>query len=490
MNNGFLGIDLGTSSVKAVVTEPTTGVIGTGRVSYQSYSHQPGWSEQNPEEWWNAAATAVRSALDQAGTSREVCVTGIGITGQMHSFVLINKNQRAIRNAITWMDTRSQDLVNTIQSTIDENGFTKKIWNHVSPGLTLAPLLWLKQHEPDSLKQASALLTAKDYIRMRLTGKIGADPTDGSATLLMDIENRRWLPEVLELFHIPTNILPPLSDPWELAGEVLPRHLEDLGLPSSKPVYAAVGCGDQQAAALANSINRNGDLQIMLGTGGQIASQIDHVPYHPVEGLNLFCSNKGWLLQASIQNGGSALAWVQNTFHAHWKEYEEAIDNTNIEQAPFFLPYLMAERTTMLTSNTAGCWSNILTSTTRQEMLYSSIEGVAFGLADAFEKIRENLPSITQIRLGGGGIRSSQYTQLLCDIIGSPMAVIPEENTTAIGAAICGGTAAGMFKNIEEAADALSPKKTTYIVPNMKRHEQLRNRQEQFQKLKTHVLAV
>ena len=497
MFSTLLGIDAGTSSVKVIVADPSRGVLGTASRAYRNEAPHPGWSEQDPEEWWSATVAAAAEALEQARKQGNVVVRGIAVTGQMHSFVLVDRQYRPLRRAITWLDTRARDLVPEIQSVLDAKGLSRGIANRVASGLTLPPLVWLRRNEPEILNRAAALLMVKDYLRLRLTGTIGADPTDGSATLLMDVGRRQWIPELEALFGVSQEILPPLSDPWEVAGTVRADLHQQFGgrstggAPMGEDIVVAVGSGDQQAAALANGVLRPGVIQMMVGTGGQIATPLDHLPEEPPVTLNHFCHHRNWLAQGSIQNGGAALTWVQNLLGAEWRDYETAMHSADLMEAPLFVPYLTGERTPLMDAGATGSWMRLRQTTSRDDLLYAAVEGVVFGFTDALDEVRRQAGGGQgfEIRVGGGGTRSTRYIRLLCDVVGEPLTVMPHGNTTALGAAILGGVAAGTFSDLDQGVAALGVGTATVIQPDMERHHLLSQRRDLFHRLRRDSLT-
>ncbi|SIQ60039.1 xylulokinase [Alkalispirochaeta americana] len=491
----LIGIDIGTSSVKVCVLQEDRGVLGEGQASYVTVSPRPGWAEQDPEAWWKGTLEALGEALhkarDGAGRSgRALEIKGIGVTGQMHSFVLLDKNHQVLRPAVTWMDSRAKALVPEVLGTLERHGMEQRVMNAPAPGLTALPLLWLARTEPEVFSRASVLLTAKDYIRFRLTGHLASDPTDASATLLFDVPGRVWLENLQELFGFSGDILPPLQDSWVQGGALREELFSAFGV--NRPVPVAQGCGDQQAAALATGMISPGVIQMMLGTGGQISSPLARCPRTIPEGLNLFCHHRDWLVQGSVQNAGSALAWVQGVLGASWLELEEAARTVqagrgghDVASLPFFVPYLTGERSPVMAPEATGSWRFLRQSTSREDLLYAALEGVVFSLTGALAKVREivfepsgDFSGEGRVRLGGGGTRSEAYVQLLCDSLGEPLTVLSEMNSTARGAALLGGVAAGCYSSLEEGVRVLAIKPERVVYPRLSRTDWLRERRE------------
>lgn len=479
----LLGIDLGTSSVKVVVVDPSLGICGEGRGIYETYTPQSNWAEQYAEDWWSATCQATRQAIDMAEQERPCNVVGLGLTGQMHSFVLIDKSGKPLRPAITWLDSRASGLVEEVQRKIAAEHLTHVIANESSASLTLVQLLWLLRNEPDVVTQGTALLMAKDYVRYRMTGEIGADVTDASATMMMNIVERTWLgPELEALFGIPQQLLPTLHNSYNPAGSIQPTVASVFaGQGQKEPPVVAFGSGDQQAAALANGIIHPGMIQVMMGTGGQIATPIEEIPATPKRSLNYFCHHQDWIAQGSLQNAGSALGWAMNVLNANWEDVERAAHKQNIEACPTFIPYLTGERTPVMDSQASGAWMGLRNSMTKEDLLYAVVEGVIFSFTDALKEVS---PTFDHIRLGGGGSQSRGYTQLLSNSIGSPLHRMPSGNTSALGAAILGGIASHVFGSLSEGTQRVGLQPGEVVEPDMHQHTLLTRRYQLFQEVR------
>ncbi len=281
--------------------------MGYASGNYQTLSPHTGWAEQNPEDWWNRTYEALNTALSIARSNARTGVhgAGIGLTGQMHSLVLLNGTGTPVRPAIVWLDSRARTLVPEIHNTLETNNLLNCVKNRVAPGLTLSPLVWLQRNEPQALACAETLLLPKDYIRFRLTNTLGTDMTDASGTLLYDIPARSWSADILSAFNLPPSILPDIAAPSEPAATVAAELANSLGL-DNQPIVAT-GAADQQASTLATGVLKPGLVQMMLGTGVQIASPTASGELELNGSLNYFCHHEGWLVQGSVQNGGSAL---------------------------------------------------------------------------------------------------------------------------------------------------------------------------------------
>ncbi len=482
MSDGLVGIDIGTSSVKVLVVRTDGSVLAQASRSYETYSPETGWAEQNPDEWLAGTQDAASEALLNARErDRHLRVRSVGFTGQMHSFVLLDEHGCVLRPAITWMDSRARDLVGETSCRLEEHNLFGQLQNVPAPGLTLLPLLWLTRNEPEVLDRAHTLLLAKDYLRYRMTGHLATDKTDASGTLLVDMPKRKWMKGLSRVFDLNLDILPEIREPWAHTGTTSGMP-EDLRLMEGVP--AATGCADQQAAALANGVLTPGIVQIMLGTGSQIATPVPVCPRVMDRTLNVFCHHKGWLLQGSVQNAGSALNWVRRLLGSEWSDFEAAIASTDPAPAPFFVPYLTGERTPIMDASATGAWINLRQSHGRADLLYAGIEGVVFGIADALDAITASVgTSGWDIRIGGGGSRSDHYLSLLSDATNSDLHVLPESNSTALGAAILGGVAAGVFTDLEDGVARMAIATDRVIEPDSRRHQMLVERRMRWKDL-------
>lgn len=485
----LVGIDLGTSSVKALLLRMDGTVLAQASREYENTAPNSGWSEQDPEVWVSSAAEVVAEAFHRAEQSSfvgSVIPRGIGVTGQMHSFVLVGTNGEPVRPAITWLDTRAGDLVDEVGARLESAGLQERVGNRPASGLTVPPLLWLSRNEPEVLERSRVILNAKDYLRFRLTGQLHADPSDASAMLLIDLCTRAWLPEVFDEFSIPQTLAPALLNSWESAGVVVSPQFE-----RCRGIPVATGCGDQQAATVATGVLRPGTLQLMLGTGAQVAAPVDSPVNPSLDTLNLFCHHHKWLLQGSVQNSGSALSWIRGIFGIEWDEVVQAAAVSDRTHVPYFLPYLTGERTPIMNSRAGGGWLEMRSGTSRNDLIVSAVEGVAFGAADAVDAVIDGLGADDDlvVRVSGGGSRGRDYLTLMADAIGRPLSVLPDLNATAVGAAILGGVAAGIFETLEDAARQLSVDPKMTVDPQPVRMSQLAERRNRMHELRDGYLS-
>jgi xylulokinase len=443
--SAVLGLDLGTSQVKALLWAPDGTVLGQGSAGYQVSTPRPGWAETVPEHWWQATCIAVRAAVGPASAE----VAGLAVAGQMHGLILCTERAVALRPAITWLDRRAEAEANDYQQLPED--LRTPLGNAPSPGMAGPILLWLSRHEPDVYWQARWMLQPKDWLRLRLTGHAAADPTDASGTLLFDLVRGEWATDLARALGLRTDLLPALRSPAEIAGPLLPAAAEHLGLHPGLPV--AIGAADTAASLLAAQLPAGWGL-LTLGTGGQLvvptapAAPDSNIPFPDNPDLagtvNLFRSVDGgtyWL--AGAQNVGMALDWVRRTLGASWEELYGTAGRPWSADTPVFLPYLAGERWDH--RGTGGAWIGLTLAHQRDDLLRAALEGVAFLLRDKLDALRAHwTPGPAAIQLAGGGSRSLAWRQLLADALAVPLYPVGDGWLTARGAALLAAAATGL----------------------------------------------
>ena len=447
--SALLGLDLGTSSVKAIVLGLDGRILGEGVATYDDARPHPGWSEQDPEAWWRGSCDAVRMAREAATRDGgAVDVLAIGLSGQMHTLVLVDAALRPIRPAITWMDTRGEPWLERVRSAISAEGLDAELANPAVLGPTLLPLLWLHEHEPGVLERASTLLLAKDALRSRLTGEAASEPTDASATLLFDVPARAWSLRTARRFGLPEALFPTLGRSADAAGPLRPSAAADLGVPPGIPV--AFGAGDQQAAAVGMGTLGVGDAQLMVGTGAQALAVRADATADPAGRLHTFCHVDGFVQQASVNNAGAALDWVRRLLGLSWAQlYAAPLDAPG---APAFVPFLTGERTPVMKGHARGAWLGLGTSTDASALAGAAVAGVVTSIADAIDALRSRGPLGPVVRASGGGMRDAAFAQAVADAMEVSVEVVERGAASAVGAALLGGVAAGVFADPTEAS--------------------------------------
>jgi len=460
----LLGLDLGTGSVKALSMSETGAVHGEASVTYAVRSPRTGWAESLPEDWWEAAAEAVREAVGPRGEQ----VSAIGLSGQMHGVVLTDASGRSLRPAVLWADTRSREQLDDYRA-LDES-LRRRLANPPAVGMAGPSLLWLRGHEPETYGAARWALQPKDWLRLRLTGEAAAEPSDASATLLYDLESDGWSFETADALGLRTDFLAPLAGPADAAGRLTPEAAEYLGLPAGLPV--AAGAADTAAAVLGAGLRGSDPPQLTVGTGGQILALREDLAPDPNGRVHLY--RTAWeepgrfYSMAAIQNAGLALEWTRKVLGASWEDvYREAFDVSPGAEDLLFLPYLSGERTPHFDPDARGAWTGLGLNHGRGHLLRAALEGVAFALREGLEALEATGVSTPELRLAGGGTADDAWRQLLADVLGRPLRLLPDSIAAAAsahGAAILAGLASGVYETPEDVL-ALAPETRETVHP-------------------------
>ncbi|MDP9485608.1 MAG: xylulokinase [Actinomycetota bacterium] len=435
----FLGLDLGTGSVKALVLDEGGEVRGEGSAPYRVHAPSPGWAESDPQDWWIAAAEATRAATGPRGERIEA----VGLSGQMHGVVLSDEAGSPVRPAITWADARAREQLEAYGRL--DTGLRGRLGNPPWVGMAGPSLLWLRDNEPENYRAARWALQPKDWLRLRLTGEAASEPTDASATLLYDVEGDGWAFDVVEALGLRAELLASLKDPARVAGQLGREAADYFRLPAGTPV--AAGAADTAAAVLGSGL-RPGAVQLTVGTGGQIVALRDEPVAYPEGGVHLYRAATGhlWYSMAAVQNAGLALEWARGLLGASWPEvYEEAFSVPAGAEGVTFLPYLTGERTPHFDPDVRGAWSGMGLKHGRGHLMRAALEGVGFSLRQALEALEKTGLRAPELLLGGGGASYALYRQLLASVLRRPLRVLPDANVSATGAAILGGMAVGAY---------------------------------------------
>ncbi|MEZ6056827.1 MAG: xylulokinase [Planctomycetaceae bacterium] len=463
----YLGIDIGTSGTKTLAIREDGTILASATIEYPLYSPKPGWSEQKPEDWWDASVKSVRQVL-KAGKISPVDVKGIGLSGQMHGSVFLDKKQQVIRPALLWNDQRTAAECVEIES---RAGGRKKLIQMVAnpalTGFTAPKILWLRNNEPKNFAKCTQILLPKDYVRLRLTGEFATEVSDASGTLLLDVKQRRWSTKLLGLLELDAALLPKVYESEEVSGQLTSEAAALLGLPAGVPVVG--GGGDQAASAVGNGIVKSGALSATMGTSGVVFAHSDNLQIDPTGRVHTFChAVRGqWHVMGCVLSAGGSLQWYRNQLGQ--QEMAEAkkrkIDPYELltaqaaEAAPgceglYFLPYLTGERTPHADPNARGAWIGLSLRHGRPQLVRSVMEGATYAMRDSLEILKEmNIP-VNQIRISGGGARSDFWRQLQADIYGQSVCTINAEQGPAFGVALLAAAGTGAYKNVVEACNA------------------------------------
>jgi len=460
-----MGIDVGTTGTRAVIGRRDGHVMGAKTADHQPMRMlKPGWAEQDPEDWWQATILAVRGALKQAQLQGSD-IAALGLSGQMHGVVCLDKANVVLRPALLWCDQRSQAQCDWITAKVGAERLIKLASNPALTGFSAPKLLWVRDNEPATYERTTRFLLPKDYVRFRLTGEFATEVSDASGTLLFDVTHRRWSKELLEALHIDPQLLPRAYESPEVTGQVTTETALLTGLKTGTPVVG--GGGDQAASAVGNGIVLPGLTSATLGTSGVIFGYTDAPKLDPQGRIHTFCHAVPgkWHVMGVTQGAGLSLHWFREQLGASeaWYARETGEDVYDLiireaERIPpgsnglLFLPYLMGERTPHLDAQARGMWFGLTAAHTRGHLIRAILEGVAFSLRDSLEIFRELKIPIEQIRASGGGSRSFFWRQIQADIYGKEVVTLRESEGSAFGAALLAGVGSGIYSSVEESA--------------------------------------
>src|SRR4051812_26315792 len=477
----LLEIDIGTSGTKTLVCDEDGTVLATAMAEHPISSPKPGWSEQDPLDWWDATCKATKAVLKKAKL-KAGDVGGIGLSGQMHGSVFLGDGPKPLRPALLWNDQRTQEQCAEItQKAGGREALTDLVANPALTGFTAPKILWVREHEPRVFERTKHILLPKDYIRYRMTGDYATEVSDASGTLLLDVVRRNWSDKLLMLLQIDKALLPRLHESPEITGTLTPEGAKALGLRPGIPVVG--GGGDQAAGAVGNGIVTQGIVSATLGTSGVVFAHSDQPTRDPQGRVHTMCHavpNK-WCVFGCMLSAGGSFQWFRNQLahdevHAARRRdvdpYELLINEARKSDPGagglFFLPYLTGERCPHPDPEARGGWIGLTARTLRRDLIRSLLEGVTFGMRDALEIMKQMNIAVTQVRASGGGARSALWRSLQADIYNQPIVLTNASEGPAYGVALLAGVGTGAFSSVEEACRA-SIKQTAKIAPNAKR---------------------
>jgi xylulokinase len=454
----WLGLDVGTGGSRALLVDEGGNVkAGFTAPHEEMRMERPLWAEQRPENWWEAAQSAIRGVLVEAGATGKD-IRGVGLSGQMHGLVLLDAQDRVIRPALIWCDQRSQAQVDYVNRTVGRENVLAFTANPVLTGFTLPKLLWVRDHEPGNFARIRRMLLPKDYVRFCLTGEYATEVSDASGTALFDVVRRRWSSQMLERLKLDAEILPQVYESSDVTGKVTESAAAATGLAPGTPVVG--GGGDQAASAVGNGVVEPGIVSCTLGTSGVVFAHMDKPAYDPLGRVHTFCHavRGAWHVMGVTQGAGLSLQWFRNHL-APGTEYDaltaEAATAPPLSHGLFWLPYLMGERTPHLDSTARGGWIGLTAKHTRADLLRSLLEGVSYSQKDCLDIIEAMGVSVESVRASGGGARSAFWRQLLADIFGKRVVTLASQEGSAYGAAILALVGTGAYSSVPEACRAV-----------------------------------
>jgi xylulokinase len=423
----LVGLDVGTTSVKALAISPSDGeIISRAEKTYELSTPRPGWAEQDPEDWWRAT----EDALSELNVEPEA----IGLSGQMHGLVVLDEKDRVLRPAILWNDQRSSEECAEIEQHVGLDRLIDLTGNRALAGFTAPKLLWMRRHEPDTFARVRSFLLPKDYVRLRLSGEHAIDAADASGTLLFDVGRRCWSDDILDLLELSPGWLPPVSESTEIAG-----------------------AGDQAAGALGVGIDRPGTLSVVLGTSGVVFAVLPGYRADPQARVHIFCHAMPatWHAMGVMLSAAGALQWLRGNLGA---DYDTILGEAEAwppgTEGLMFQPYLSGERTPHADPDARAAFVGLTLRHDRGALTRAVLEGVALGLRDSLELLRELGVDAEKARISGGGARSQLWTKIVASVLGIPLERTLVTEGAAYGAALLGGVAAGVYADASEAVES------------------------------------
>lgn len=457
----YIGIDLGTSSVKLLLSDEKGNILKTASREYPLIFPREGWSEQDPAEWWRGTKAALREITENIDTA---LIKGIGVAGQMHGLVILDENDEVIRPAILWNDGRTEKEVEYLNNIIGKEKLSQYTGNIAFAGFTAPKILWLKENEPENFRKIKKIMLPKDYINYLLTGVHACDYSDASGMLLLDVKRRCWSKEMLSICSISEDMMPCLFESSEVIGEVK----KEFRLPFAKVV---AGAGDNAAAAIGTGTVGNGRCNISLGTSGTVFISSDSFSVDEVNSLHSFCHADGkYHLMGCMLSAASCNKWFsedilkENDFGLLQKDInDENLGNNSI----YFLPYLMGERSPINDTDARGVFLGLSLDTKREDMVLAVLEGVSFAIRDSFEVAKSFGLDITESCLVGGGAKSPLWRKILANVLGIKLNILKTEQGPGMGAVILAMVGTGLYPSVNEAVSELT-EIAEFIIPDSK----------------------
>lgn len=475
----YIGIDLGTSSVKLLLMDSNGNVVNTVSEEYPIYFPRPGWSEQNPEDWYKAVIAGIKKLT--YGIDKDK-VAGISFGGQMHGLVILDENDNVIRPCILWNDGRTKKECDYLNNVIGKEKLSDYTANIAFAGFTAPKLLWLRENEPESFKAIKKIMLPKDYIAYMMTGVFSTDVSDASGTLLFDVKNRRWSEEMCSICDISREMLPRVYESYECTGKILEHVADEAGIGTNVRIIA--GAGDNAAAAVATGTIGDGMCNISLGTSGTIFISSDKFGVDENNALHSFCDANGkyHLMGCMLSAASCNKWWLKDILDTEEYEAEQAEIKNLGENHVYFLPYLMGERSPHNNPYAKGTFIGMTMDTTRAHMTQAVLEGVAFAFRDMLEIARSLGIKPERTKICGGGAKSRLWIKILANVLNLKIDILEAEEGPSLGAAILAASACGGYKDIKEAAEKIIKVSET-VEPEQEISEKYQRQYEVFKKI-------
>jgi xylulokinase len=456
----FLGVDVGTSGVKAILVARDGTVLASAVTPLQLSTPEPGWAEQDPEAWWRASVASMRDVLAAAP---DASVSAVGISGQMHSSVFLDARGDVIRPALLWCDGRTTAECREITERVGGEARLRDLTsNPALEGFTLPKVLWLRNHEPDAFRRLATVLLAKDFVRYRLTGELATEPSDASATLMYDPARLRWSWEMLDAVGLPRTIVPAVGGSSEILGRVTTTASELTGIAEGTPVVG--GGADNACGAAGVGAVSPGEAVSSWGTSGTVLAPLSQPLVDPQLRAHTFChvAPDTWYLMGVVLSAGGAFAWYRDQLARDLLDSGDTNERLNAEAASVapgaggvtFLPYLQGERTPHRDASLRGAFIGLSLAHTRAHLTRAVLEGVCFALRDSLAILQSLNVAPSRMLLTGGGARSAFVRRMQADVFGLPVATVDREEGPAYGAALLAAVGVRAFENLGAAARA------------------------------------
>ena len=460
----YLGIDIGTSGTKTLLVREDGLVVAEANAEYPMQQPKPGWTEQDPEDWWKATVKTVRTVMKKSKL-KPADVKAIGLSGQMHGSVFLDKKDQVIRPALLWNDQRTADECDEItQAAGGRKALIKMVANPALTGFQAPKVLWLRNKEKRNFDKLAKVLLPKDDVRRRLTGGYATEVSDASGTLLLDVVKRKWSTKLLGKIGLDADLLPEVFESQEVTGTLTAESAKKLGLTTDCKVVG--GAGDCAAGAVGNGVVKKGILSTSIGTSGVMFVHSDEPQYDAAGRLHTFChavNGKWHMMGVNLTSGGSLQWWVDNVLQglagiSEKKRYEaataEAAKIAAGSDGLLFLPYLNGERTPHADPNARGSFVGMNLTHSRGHMTRSVMEGITFALRDSLAIIESLGVPVKQIRASGGGSKNTLWRQMQADVFGKKITTLKVEQGPAYGVALLAAVGDGAYRNIESACAA------------------------------------
>lgn len=449
---GYIGVDLGTSAVKLILMDEEGKILGTVSKEYPLYFPNPGWSEQNPYDWYEKSMEGMKELI---AANPGITIDGISFGGQMHGLVVLDKDDKVIRNAILWNDGRTAKECEYLNNVIGTDVLSAETGNIAFAGFTAPKLLWMKENEAELFEKIDKIMLPKDYLAYRLSGVHATDVSDASGMLLFDVNNRKWSEKMCEICGVKESQLAQIFESYEVIGTLKKEIAEELGVTEAVKVIA--GAGDNAAAAIGTGTIGNGDCNVSLGTSGTVFIASDNYSVDDNNALHSFAhaTGKYHLMGCMLSAASCNKWWVEEILNStDYPAEQKGIDELGKNDV-YFLPYLMGERSPHNDPDARGTFIGMSMDTSRTDMMQAVLEGVAFALRDSFEVAKKSGIEIKRTKICGGGAKSPLWRKIIANVLGISVDSIESEEGPALGAAMLAAVGCGTFESVSAAADKI-----------------------------------